>query len=63
MFAARMAFQSPQAAGPANARRTGSASTNSSQTWTASGAVTSTAQKKFGTNFAYKYGYECDTQY
>lgn len=42
-----------QSYGPANARRTGSASTNTSQTWTASGAVTSTAQYKFGTASEY----------
>jgi hypothetical protein len=53
MFAARMAFQCPQAPAAANARRTGSASTNSSQNWTASGAVTSTTQVKFGTASEY----------
>lgn len=51
MFAARFAFQSPQAAGGgSNARRTGTASTNASLTWTAdSSATTSTTQFKFGT--------------
>ena len=53
MFAARFAFQSPQAAAAANARRTGSASTNASQSWGANGAVTSTAQYKFGTASEY----------
>jgi hypothetical protein len=53
MLAAKFAFQSPQAVVAANARRTGTASTNSSQTWTASGAVTSTAQFKFGTASEY----------
>jgi len=36
-----------------NARRTGTASTNSSQSYTANGAVTSTAQYKFGTASEY----------
>jgi hypothetical protein len=36
-----------------NARRTGTASTNASQSWTASGAVTSTAQFKYGTASEY----------
>jgi hypothetical protein len=53
MFAARFAFQSPQAAAVANARRTGSASTNASQSWAANGAVTSTAQYQFGTASEY----------
>jgi hypothetical protein len=52
MFAAKMAFQSPQPL-VANARRTGGSSTNASQTWTASGAVTSTSQFKFGTASEY----------
>jgi hypothetical protein len=52
MFAARIAFQCPQPF-VANARRTGSASTNSSQSYTANGAVTSTAEKKFGTASEY----------
>jgi len=50
MFAARFAFQSPQATAVANARRAGSASTNASLSWTAgTGATTSTTQYKFGT--------------
>lgn len=53
MLAARFAFQSPQAVVAANTRRTGTASTNASQTWTASGAVTSTAEFKFGTASEY----------
>jgi hypothetical protein len=53
MLAARFAFQSPQAVVAGNARRVGTASTNASQTWTASGAVTSTAQFKFGTASEY----------
>lgn len=48
MFAAKIAFQSPEPL-VANARRTGSASSNSSVTYTASGAVTSTAEFKYGT--------------
>lgn len=42
-----------QSYAPANARRTGTASTNSSITYTATGAVTSTAQFKFGTASEY----------
>jgi hypothetical protein len=42
-----------QSYGVANARRAGTASTNASQTWTASGAVTSTAQFQFGTASEY----------
>jgi hypothetical protein len=50
MFAARFAFQSPGVFGAANARRTGTASTNASLSWTAQqSTVTSTAQFKFGT--------------
>ena len=52
MLAARFAFQSPQA-NVSNVRRAGTASTNASQTWTASGAVTSTAEFKFGTASEY----------
>jgi hypothetical protein len=39
--------------GPANARRTGTASTNASQSWDDFGAVTSTAQYQFGTASQY----------
>lgn len=42
-----------QSYGPANPRREGTASTNSSITYTASGAVTSTAQFQFGTASEY----------
>lgn len=42
-----------QSYAPANARRTGTASTNSSITYTATGAVTSTTQFKFGTASEY----------
>ena len=54
MFAARQGFFSSQGPAPVtNARRAGTASTNSSVTWTASGAVTSTSQYKFGTASEY----------
>lgn len=39
--------------GPANARRTGTASTNASVVWTASGVTVSTAQAAFGTGSWY----------
>jgi hypothetical protein len=50
MFAGRFAFQSPQATGAGNARRTAGASTNASLSWTANDSVTtSTTQAKYGT--------------
>lgn len=48
-----MVFQSPGVVAATNARRTGTASTNASQAWSASGAVTSTAQYQFGTASEY----------
>lgn len=52
MFAAKIAFQSPEPL-VANARRTGSASSNGSVTYSASGAITSTAEFKYGTASEY----------
>lgn len=51
MFAARQGFFATS--GHPNARREGSASTNSSLSWTSTGAVTSTAQYQFGTASEY----------
>jgi len=54
MFAAKYGFiRQPGGGAGGNARRTGSATTNASLTWTATGAVTSTTQYKFGTASEY----------